>query len=76
MADLDLTETLISKEAARFLGISSQKLNRLREAKIIHGQRLGNGANLYAYKLADLRSIDPEILKPQKRGPKPKQERA
>lgn len=64
------TEELYSSDAARFLGISANKLKRMREAKIIPGRRLGNDANLYAYKLSDLKKVDPELLKPQKRGPK------
>lgn len=72
MSDIDLDETLISMEAARFLGISPQKLIRLRKQGIIDGKQLGNGANLYAYKLSDLRKIDPGLLKRQKTGPKPK----
>lgn len=77
MAELDLDEMLISTEAARFLKISSQKLNRLRDKGIIQGRQLNSGDNarLFAYKLADLRAISPEILKPQKRGPKQKKEK-
>lgn len=72
--DLEMSEVLISVEAARFLDISTQKLNRLRQAGIINAKQLNEGEHgrLFAYKLADLRNIDPAILKPQKRGRKPK----
>lgn len=76
MAEFDLDETLISREAARFLGISPQKLIRLRQRGVIDGKKLGNGANLYAYRLADLRKIDPKLLERQKTGPKPKKDDA
>lgn len=70
---VNLDETLVSREAANFLKISLQKLNRLRNAGIISGSPLGAGGAkvvLFAYKVTDLRAIDPAILKDQKRGRK------
>lgn len=64
---------LISTEAARFLRISEQKLNRLRRAGIIQGVPLNQGdPRLFAYQQSHLQSIDPTLLQPQKRGPKPR----
>jgi hypothetical protein len=64
----DTTTRLLPNEAAKFLGISMQKLSRLRRDERIHGERVGK-TNLYTYTMADLRKAD---LKPRKRGRKPK----
>ena len=64
----DLEQAFLPQEAAKFLGISTQKLSRLRRQKKIHGTQVGT-TNLYTYTAADLRSAD---LSKEKRGPKPK----
>lgn len=64
----DIEQTLVPKEAAKFLGISIYKLARLRREKRIHGEQVGT-SNIYVYRLSDLRKVD---LTPRTRGPKPK----
>jgi excisionase family DNA binding protein len=61
-------QVLTPEEAAKFLGISVQKLARMRREGKIEGTRVGN-ANLYVYTIANLRKAD---LSLEKRGPKPK----
>ena len=68
MSDTNLEHDLISQEAAKYLGISMQRLRRLRQSKKIKGHQVGN-TNLYTYKIADLRNVNLEY---ERRGPKPK----
>ena len=65
----DIEQVFLPQEAARFLGISMQKLSRLRRQRKIHGTRVGR-TNLYTYTITDLRNAN---LAQDKRGPKPKQ---
>jgi hypothetical protein len=64
----NIDQVMLPAEAARFLGISTQTLGRLRRDKRIHGTQVGT-TNLYTYTLSDLKHAD---LKPRKRGPKTK----
>lgn len=64
----DLQKELLPGEAAKLLGISMQKLARLRRQGKVCGTKVGE-TNLFTYTLEDLRRAD---LKKEKRGPKPK----
>jgi predicted site-specific integrase-resolvase len=64
----NIDEVMLPEEAAHFLGISTQKLSRLRRQGRIHGTQVGQ-ANLYTYTIADLKHAD---LRPRKRGRKRK----
>jgi excisionase family DNA binding protein len=64
----NIDQVMLPAEAARFLGISTQTLSRLRRQKRIRGTQVGT-TNLYTYTLADLKHAD---LKPRKRGRKTK----
>lgn len=67
MTDIpDINTAMLPDEAARYLGISTQKLSRLRREGRIHGTQVGT-SNLYIYTIADLRNAD---LAPRKRGRK------
>jgi len=68
MSTPDIEHDLISQEAAKYLGISMQRLRRLRKNEKVVGHQVGN-TNLYTYKIADLRNVD---LNYGRRGPKPK----
>jgi hypothetical protein len=68
MNQTNLDAALLPEEAARFLGISMQKLSRLRRNGKVKGTQVGK-ANLYTYKISDLRQANLEL---EKRGPKPK----
>ncbi|MEO6891211.1 MAG: hypothetical protein ABI324_19675 [Ktedonobacteraceae bacterium] len=68
MSTPDLTTELLSAEAAKYLGISVQRLSRLRRDHLIAGKKVGT-MNLYSYQIADLRRLNTEK---RKRGPKPK----
>lgn len=64
----DLEQELLPTEAATFLGISTQKLSRLRRNGKVVGTQVGK-TNLYTYSIANLRKAD---LQKERRGPKPK----
>ncbi len=68
----DIEQSLTPEEAAKFLGISIQKLARMRREGKVEGVRVGK-TNLYVYTVAALRKAD---LSLRKRGPKPKQEKS
>jgi hypothetical protein len=67
MSDIDLKNSFLPDEAAKYLGINVQKLNRLRRLGRLHGTQVGT-TNLFTYTLDDLRKAD---LSEKKRGPKP-----
>lgn len=67
MNDLDLKNALFPDEAAKYLDIKPQKLNRLRRFGRVRGTQVGK-TNLYTYTIEDLRNAD---LSEKKRGPKP-----
>jgi len=62
----NVNTVMLSGEAAKFLGISVQKLNRLRRDKKLHGTQVGK-SKLYTYTIADLKQAD---LTKKKTGPK------
>lgn len=66
----DIEQSLTSGEAAKFLGVSMQKLARLRRDKKVEGTQVGT-SNVYIYTVAQLRKAD---LSKERRGPKPKKE--
>lgn len=68
MSQYNIEQSLTPEEAARFLGVSIQKLARMRREGRVEGTRVGN-SNLYVYTLAQLRKAD---LSERKRGPKSK----
>jgi hypothetical protein len=68
----DIKEVFLPNEAAKYLGISTQKLSRLRRLQRIHGTQVGK-TNLYTYTIADLKQAN---LNSERRGPKPKQKNA
>lgn len=65
---MDIEETLLPEEAAKYLGMSTQKLARYRREGRLIGKQVGT-SNLYVYRISDLRQAD---LSAHKRGPKPK----
>jgi hypothetical protein len=71
MAELDVKNVFLPDEAAKYLGISTQKLARLRRLKKIHGTQVGK-TNLYTYTISDLKQANLQL---EKRGPKPKSEK-
>lgn len=66
----NIEQSLTPEEAARFLGISIQKLARMRREGKIIGAQVGQ-TNLYVYSVENLRKAD---LTLKKRGPKPKKQ--
>ena len=68
MTTPDFEQVFLPQEAAQFLGISMQKLSRLRRQGKIHGSQVG-ATNLYTYTIADLKRAN---LQKEKRGPKPR----
>jgi excisionase family DNA binding protein len=68
MSNPNIEQSLTPEEAAKFLGVSVQKLARMRREGKVEGTRVGN-SNLYVYTIAALRKAD---LSLKKRGPKPK----
>lgn len=68
MSAPNIDQAMLPSEAAKFLGISEQKLGRLRRKGKIEGHQVGK-TNLFTYTMADLRNAN---LQPEKRGPKPK----
>jgi hypothetical protein len=62
----NIDQVMLPGEAARFLGISTQTLGRMRRQGRVNGTQVGT-SNLYTYTLADLKHAD---LKPRKRGRK------
>lgn len=66
----DVEQSLTPEEAAKFLGISVQKLARMRREGKVQGAQVGN-SNLYVYTIGNLRRAD---LSLKKRGPKPTSE--
>lgn len=70
MENYNIEQSLTSGEAAKFLGVSMQKLARLRREGKVKGTQVG-ATNVYVYTIADLRKAD---LSKEKRGPKPKKQ--
>lgn len=71
MSDLEMKDVMLPGEAAEFLGISIQKLGRLRRDGVIKGEKI-EGVNLSVFKLEELRKVKGKIQKKDKPGPKPK----
>lgn len=67
----DIEQSLTPEEAAKFLGVSVQKLARMRREGKVQGTQIGN-SNLYVYTVGALRQADMSL---KKRGPKPASER-
>ena len=71
MPEFDAENVFFPEEAAHHLGISMQKLARLRRQGKIHGTQVGK-TNLYTYTIADLKRANLQL---EKRGPKPKSQK-
>lgn len=68
MPETDPNNAFFPDEAAKYLGITTQKLARLRRQEKIHGTQVGK-TNLYTYTIGDLKRAN---LQSERRGPKPK----
>jgi hypothetical protein len=64
----NINEVMLPEEAAKFLGVSTQTLSRLRRQERVYGTQIGT-SKLYTYTIADLKKAD---MAPRKRGPKKK----
>ena len=66
MSTPDIEQSLTPEEAAKFLGVSVEKLARMRREGRVQGTQVGK-SNLYLYTVGNLRNAD---LSLKKRGPK------